>query len=105
MSKTTALIFMVSLPAIAICYFIYSRLKYKSFKGAMFNAEIENTEGEVKFKNGKIRVHSLRSNNDKLIGLECSYTSLVGCEMTPHTLSIDEAKELIEMLKSAASST
>ena len=102
------LLFFAILAAI-VGYFLYRVLRHGGFKAALCGARIERTVGEVPGKipgtsRAVLRVHALRRDgSEKLIGLEIVAKSLVSYEMTPITLSVDQAQRLASLLENATS--
>jgi hypothetical protein len=91
--------------ACVIGSFIFKIIKHGGFKAAMFGAGIKNTIGEVsgngpKIMNLSLRVHELDGSPEKAVGLELVAKSVGSYQMTPITLSISEAKKLIDLLNS-----
>jgi hypothetical protein len=93
--------------AAVVGYFVYRMLRHGGFKGAMFGARIEHTVGEVSVeKQGPMRialkVHALRrGDSEKLVGIELVAKSFASYQMTPITLSVHEAQQLVSLLQNA----
>ncbi len=105
MSDTFYLILWVGIPASAIIWFIYSFIRNRGFRGMMFNAPVKSTPAEIRFTNGVIKVHILDKKGQEHVGLECAHSSLFGYDMQPHTLTIGEARALIQLLEAAVLKT
>lgn len=89
-----------------ILFFIFNIIRRGGLKGAMFNATIAQTFGEVQgsgpsLVNTKVKVHLLERNSERLVGLEFLATSFSSYEMMPITLSPTEAKKLVGVLEQA----
>ena len=91
-----------------IAYFIYSIVRHRGFKGAMFGAEVLSSVGEVSSpKRGlmsqKLKVHILGGDNpaNRSVGLELTSSGPGSWSMTPIRLSTSEAKKLIVLLEEA----
>ena len=90
-----------------IATFLHGRLKFGSFKAAMFGAPIRSTVGEVKGSGSKIatiaiKVHKLAGKpSEKAVGLELVGKTIGSYEMYPVALSVQEAERLISLLQSA----
>jgi hypothetical protein len=91
-----------------IAYFIYSIIRHRGFKGAMFGAEVLSSVGAVSSpKRGlmsqKLKVHILGGENpaERSVGLELTSSGPGFWSMTPIRLPTSEAKKLITLLEQA----
>ena len=88
-------------------FFVYRIIKNKGIKSAMFSAHINTTVGEVPgidqgMMTTIVKVHTLgNSGNTEAVGLEFVAKSILSYQMMPISLSISEAKNLIEALNTA----
>ena len=88
-------------------YFLLKIIRYGGVKAAFFGAPIEHTIGEVqahgfKFIRLVLRVHKLStSDRDKAVALEITAKGFLSYNMTPVTLSITEAQNLVNFLEQA----
>lgn len=88
-------------------FFVYRIIKNKGIKSAMFSAHINTTIGEVPgidqgMMTTMVKVHTLgNSGNTEAVGLEFVAKSMLSYQMMPISLSISEAKNLIEALNTA----
>jgi hypothetical protein len=95
--------------AVVVGYFGYRILQHGGLKGAMFGARIERTVGQVSGErrtaiNVALKVHTLRrDNSEKLIGIEFVAKSFASYQMTPITLSVHQAQQLVSLLQDATS--
>jgi len=90
-----------------IAYFVYSIIRHRGFKGAMFGATVLSSVGEVSSpKRGlmsqKLKVHILggESPTDRWVGLELTSSAPGSWSMTPIRLSA-ETRKLIALLEEA----
>lgn len=91
-----------------IAYFIYSIIRHRGFKGAMFGAAVLSSVGEVAsvkrgFMSQKLKVHILggESPTDISVGLELTTSGPGSWSMTPIRLSTSETRKLIVLLEEA----
>lgn len=87
-----------------VLIFILNIVRRDGFKGAMFNAKVARTVGEVQglgpsLVRTKIKIHLLERNAEKFVGLEFVATSIMSYEMMPVTLEVNEARNLIAALE------
>ena len=87
-------------------YFIFNVVRRGGFRGAMFNATVIDTVGEVEgsgqsMVKTKVKVHTLERNGVNLVGLEFVSTTIASYEMTGLTLTQAEARRLIAALNQA----
>ncbi len=88
-------------------FFVYRIIKNKGIKSAMFSAHINTTVGEVAgidqgMMTTMVKVHTLgNSGITEAVGLEFVAKSMLSYQMMPISLSIAEAKNLIEVLNIA----
>ena len=88
-------------------YFLLKILKYGGVKAALFGAPIEHTIGEVEAQGLKLmriilRVHKLStSDTDKAVALEITAKGFLSYNMTPVTLSLAQAQNLVDLLNQA----
>jgi len=88
-------------------YFLLKILKYGGVKAALFGAPIEHTIGEVQAQGLKLmriilRVHKLSTNDrDKAVALEITAKGFLSYNMTPVTLSLAQAQNLVNLLNQA----
>lgn len=88
-------------------YFLLKILKYGGVKAALFGAPIEHTIGEVEAQGLKLmriilRVHKLStSDRDKAVALEITAKGFLSYNMTPVTLSLAQAQNLVDLLNQA----
>jgi hypothetical protein len=93
---------------IVIGNFLYGRVKYGSWTGAMLKGNIEKTHGEVDLSTGRLgsqvmKVVTLRENDgERFIGLVVTAKSPMSASMMPFRLSRDQARNLAEFLAEAA---
>ena len=87
-------------------YIIFSTIKNKGVKGAMFGAEVLEKTGEIKgTKNGlsntRLQVHLLKGNriNENEVGIELNSRTLANWETLNISLNKDEAEKLLQMLQ------
>jgi hypothetical protein len=91
-------------------YFGYQIFRHGGFKAAMFGARIEQMVGEVPVeKQGwmsvALKVHALRrDDSEKLVGIEIVAKSFGSYQMTPITLSVQQAQQLASLLQNATRS-
>lgn len=95
------------LVAAAIGSFVYKLIKHGGFKAAMFGARIQETLGQVSGSGSKlvklnVKVHSLDGAPDKVVGLEFVAITAGSFQMSPVSLSVDEAKNLVSLIQEAA---
>ena len=91
-----------------IAYFIYSIVRHRGFKGAMFGAPVVSSLGEVaSVKRGllsqKLKVHVLAGDSpvDWSVGLELTSSAPGAWSMTPIRLAPSEVQTLIGLLEKA----
>jgi hypothetical protein len=90
-----------------LAYFAYSVVRHRGFKAAMFGAKIVSSVGQVSVKrrgliSQKLRVHILGGGAaDRAVGLELSSSAPGAWSMTPISLSVSEAAELVALLEEA----
>jgi hypothetical protein len=90
-----------------IGYSLLRMFHYGGLRGSMFGAPVEKTLGEVSGSKSNImsialKVYSLNgSSTNKDVGLEIVAKSFASYQMTPISLSVNEAKKLITLLESA----
>ena len=101
------LYFIVSIFAVIFVAFVVRAVKYGGIKAAMFGGYIERTVGELAItKNSavrtKIKVHVLRHDTERKVGLEVVSKTLASWQMIPFTLSKIEAEQLSALLEKAA---
>ena len=87
--------------------FLLARLKYGSWTGAFLKGSIERTYGEVVISRGfasskVVKVVGLRGGDGDFVGLVLTVKAPLGVNMTPYRLSKVQARELAELLTSAA---
>jgi len=88
-------------------YFLLKILKYGGVKAALFGAPIEHIIGEVEAQGLKLmriilRVHKLStSDRDKAVALEITAKGFLSYNMTPVTLSLAQAQNLVDLLNQA----
>jgi hypothetical protein len=87
--------------------FLLARLKYGSWTGAFLKGSIEQTYGEVVISRGfassqVLKVVGLRGPDGDFVGLVLTVKAPLGMNMTPYRLSKVQAKELGDLLTSAA---
>jgi len=88
-------------------YFLLKIVRYGGVKAAIFGAPIEHTIGEVEAHGLKLmrivlRVHKLStSDRDKAVALEITAKGFLSYNMTPVTLSIAQAQNLVNFLNQA----
>ena len=93
--------------AVAAGYMLFRTIKRGGFKAAMFDAPIESTVGEVNVRRSNlidvaVKIHKLGGDDSaKAIGLELVAKSFASYQMTPVSLSVSEAKDLIKLLETA----
>jgi hypothetical protein len=91
--------------------FIWKRIKYGSFKGAMFGSVLRSTIGEVSADQGslvqtRLRVHLLSgrdATSSPAIGIEFIARSFASYQMIPITLTQEETRALISLLEKTLS--
>lgn len=91
-------------------YFVFNVVRRGSLKGAIFNATIAQTVGEVEgsgpsMMRTRVKVHILEKDAQKLVGLEFVATSVASYDMMPLTLSVTEAKKLVAVLEQTIART
>lgn len=92
-------------------FFVYRIIKNKGIKSAMFSAHINTTVGEVSgigqsMIDTMVKVHTLgNSGKTEGIGLEFVAKSMLSYQMVPISLSVSEAKNLINLLELATAGT
>ena len=107
MNLDPQLVFFIVIFAAVMGYSIFRVTKHGGVKAAMFGASIGSTVGTVVGSGSKmiktpITVYKLGSGDpEKAIGLEIVSKSLGSYQMLPISLSVAEAKNLIEMLETA----
>ncbi len=84
--------------------FAFNIIRRGGFKGAIFNARVARTVGEVEgegpvLAKARVKVHLLEKNAERMIGLEFVSTSLASYEMMPLMLSASETRKLITVLE------
>jgi hypothetical protein len=88
-------------------FFLLRAVKYGGFKGALFGARITRTVGEVDTSGGRfsstvVKVHMLEGGADgRDVGLELVSKGAMRYHMTPLSLSVAGANELIRSLQAA----
>lgn len=107
-------IFDIIFPGIFILvagFFVYRIIKNKGIKSAMFSEHINITVGEVSgigqsMVDTMVKVHTLgNSGRTEAIGLEFVAKSVLSYQMVPISLSLTEAKNLINLLELATAGT
>lgn len=107
-------IFDVLFPIIFILvagFFVFRIIKNKGLKSAMFSGHINMTVGEVtgieqSMMTTMVKVHTLgNSGKTEGIGLEFVAKSMLSYQMVPISLSVTEAKNLINLLELATAGT
>ena len=100
-------IFFLFFGAIAV-YMLFGIVRHRGFKAAMFGARIDETVGQITasgrgFVTQKVSVHVLGAKDtfEHKVGLELSQSAVLAWSMNPVTLSIDEARQLIDLLNQA----
>ena len=89
--------------------FLVNIARRGGFKGAMFNAEIAGTVGEVetigaKIMSQRIKIHRLLRDGAPLIGVEVVSKSIGSYEMLPLALTKTQAQQLVALLEEAQQS-
>lgn len=91
-----------------VAYFVYSIIRHRGFKGAMFGATVLSSVGEVSspkrgFMSQKLKVHILggESPTDRSVGLELTSSGPGSWSTTPIRLSTSEARRLISLIEEA----
>jgi hypothetical protein len=89
-----------------VVYFIFNIFRRGGLKGALFNAKIEATIGEVEAKGPKlisqrVKVHILQRESESLIGIEIMSKSIASIEMLPVVLTQAQAAKLAGLLQQA----
>ena len=99
---------LIAIPIVGLAgYFLVRILRCGGVKAALFGAPIEHTIGEVEAHGLKLmriilRVHKLRtSDRDKAVALEITAKGFLSYNMTPVTLSIAQAQNLVNFLNQA----
>lgn len=99
---------LIAIPIVGLAgYFLVRVLRCGGVKAALFGAPIEHTIGEVEAHGLKLmriilRVHKLRtSDRDKAVALEITAKGFLSYNMTPVTLSIAQAQNLVNFLNQA----
>lgn len=103
MDDFSAMFFWLVLGGFAVL-FVFNIIRRGDFKGALFNARVAQTVGEVHgegpvLAKARVKVHLLEKDAERLIGLEFVSTSIASYEMMPLTLSPAEARKLISVLE------
>ncbi|MCZ4307020.1 hypothetical protein O4G98_19980 [Zoogloeaceae bacterium G21618-S1] len=97
--------------ALVIATFVWKMVRHGGFRAAMFGSSIERTVGEV---NGEpsslhsftVKIHKLSGASEgKAVGLELVSKSIASYQILPVTLSAQTARELSELLRTAAGSS
>ena len=88
-----------------LLFFAY-RVAKKGFKGALFGGRIRKTFGEIPLRpvngpSGVVRVHEIAGKNEPHIGIEIVQKTILSYDMTPITISRDDAAAVIEILEQA----
>ena len=88
--------------------FLFGRLKYGSWTGALLKGSIEQTYGEIMLSGGLassqvLKVVEMRDGNGQaFVGLVITAKAPLAASMTPYRLSKDQARELSGLLSLAA---
>jgi hypothetical protein len=99
-------IFWFVFAAVAI-YFVFNIFRRGGLRGALFNAQISETLGEVEATGPKLitqhlKVHVLERGDERLVGIEVKSTSVASYQMLPVVLKPDQARELAALLQKAS---
>lgn len=88
--------------------FLFRIFKHKGLKGALFGADILETVGSLELSRrgtGKstLSVHKLKARDAEefKVGIEITHRNMGAGSIIPITLSMDEARELSRLLRSA----
>lgn len=99
---------LIAIPIMGLAgYFFVRILRRGGIKAALFGAPIEHTIGEVEAHDLKLmriilRVHKLSSSDrDKAVALEVTAKGFLSYNMTPVTLSVAQAQNLVNLLNQA----
>ena len=97
--------FWIVFAAIAI-YFVFNIFRRGGLKGALFNAEIVGTIGEIEASGPKLikqvlKVHTLKRDGDRLVGVEVVSKSVASYQMLPIVLTPAQAQDLVSVLQLA----
>jgi hypothetical protein len=92
---------------------LFKVAKNRGFRGALFGAPIRRTIAELELEHGglvstKVRIHQLdtsRGGGAPDIGIEVVHKTFASWEMTPVSLSREEARSLAAALVAAADQT
>ena len=88
--------------------FVWKMVRHGGFRAAMFGSAIERTVGEVdgggsSLHSLTVKVHKLSAASEgKAVGLELVTKSFASYQMVPVTLSAQAARQLSELLRTAA---
>ena len=94
--------------ALIVGSFLYGRLKYGSWTGALLKGSVEQTYGEVLLASSAassqvLKVVELKDDDGQLfVGLVVTAKAPLGASMTMYRLSKDQARELSGLLDTAA---
>jgi hypothetical protein len=94
--------------ALIVGGFLFGRLKYGSWTGALLKGSIEQTYGEIMLSGGLassqvLKVVEMRDGNGQaFVGLVITAKAPLAASMTPYRLSKDQARELSGLLSLAA---
>jgi hypothetical protein len=97
--------------ALVVGSFVWKMVRHGGFRAAMFGSSIERTLGEVAGERSSlhsvtVKIHRLSGASEgKAVGLELVSKSIASYQMVPVTLSAQAARELSELLRTAAENT
>ena len=96
--------------AAAFAFVLYRIVRTGSLRGMLFGARVLEKVGEVPAEGGRVmsvtvRVHRLQpTERGAVVGLEIAATSFGSYQMTPASLTAEQASALAELLQRAATS-
>ena len=86
---------------------LYRVIRNRGFRGALFGAPVRATVGEIELRprglvKSRLKIHTLGGGRDSpQVGLEITHSTVGSWQMTPVSLTADEARRLAEALERA----